>query len=165
MYLGVTKKGNSSFETKQVSEKWETHHICIYKFRLTYLNGGRRSFGAEGFCLRGESEDGGRRSLSRRRSTTVGFQKLLRKEKLQCAWRRVTVGFKKLLRKEKLVHIVGYNRVKKIRLNTYYVSCHCKLSLILIFALVVVCTTQHYEQTPYNILALLPLHRWAQRLK
>jgi len=45
--------------------------------------------------LGGESEDGGRRSFSRGRGTTVGFQKTLRKEKLQCAWRRVTVGFKK----------------------------------------------------------------------
>jgi len=65
--------------------------------------------------LRGESEDGGRRSFNRRRGTIVGFQKnveegeasvcvkkgygrvqkMLRKEKLQCAWRRVTVEFKK----------------------------------------------------------------------
>jgi len=44
---------------------------------LTYLNGERRSFGAEGFCLTAESEDGGRRSLSYGRSTTVGFQKIV----------------------------------------------------------------------------------------
>jgi len=45
---------------------------------LTYLNDGRRSFGAEGFCLRGESEDGGRRRLSRGRSTIVGFLKIVK---------------------------------------------------------------------------------------
>jgi len=38
--------------------------------------------------LRGESEDGGRRRLSRGR-ITVGFQKILRKEKLQCEWGRL----------------------------------------------------------------------------
>ena len=65
--------GNSSFGTKQVFKKWETHQICVYKFRLTYLSGGRRSFEAEEFFFKGESEDGERRSFNRGRGTTVRF--------------------------------------------------------------------------------------------
>jgi len=30
-------------------KKWEMHQICIYKFRLAYLNSGMRSFNVEGF--------------------------------------------------------------------------------------------------------------------